>query len=176
MSVAAHLGAADCALRLGAAAAFGAVVGFEREVDGHDAGVRTHLLLAVGSAMFGLISVGGFDHFLTTRNASNVTVDPTRVASYVAAGVGFLGGGAILKREDHIRGLTTAASLWVVASIGLAAGVGFWPAAFIATVFATLALLAERPLRRLAQRIHRARQPDRDHQAFDTGHVADGER
>src|SRR5438128_565254 len=142
MDVAAHITLLDTVARLGAAALFGAIVGFQREVDGHDAGVRTHLLLALGAAMFGLISIGGFDHFLTDRNATNVTVDPTRIASYVAAGIGFLGGGAILKRDDGVRGLTTAASLWVVASIGLAAGLGFWAPAAVGTAVATVALLA----------------------------------
>jgi putative Mg2+ transporter-C (MgtC) family protein len=153
MSVVADITVLDTVARLGAAASFGAVVGFEREVDGHDAGVRTHLLLSVGAAMFGLVSVGGFDHFMTGRNATNITIDPTRIASYVAAGVGFLGGGAIVKGDDRVRGLTTAASLWVVASIGLAAGLGFWAPAVVCTALATIALLADRPLRRLAERL-----------------------
>ena len=155
--VVAGLGWWDTILRAGAAALFGAVIGFEREVDGHEAGVRTHLLLALGSALFGLISVGAFDHFLTDRNSTDIAFDPSRIASYVAAGIGFLGGGVILKREDRIRGLTTAASLWVVASIGLASGLGFWSAAVVGTVIAVLALLAEQPLARLAARLRATR-------------------
>lgn len=147
-----HISAGDIALRLGAGAAFGGVIGAEREVDGHDAGFRTHVLLALGSALFGLISVGAFNSFLTGRNATDVSFDPSRVASYVAAGVGFLGGGAILKGSERVRGLTTAASLWVVAAVGLAAGLGFWVGAAVASGMATATLVLERPLRRIARR------------------------
>src|SRR5579884_2809490 len=96
-----HLTPGTTALRLGAAALFGAVIGFEREVDGHDAGLRTHVLLALGSALFGALSVGAFGEFVAPRNATDLSIDPTRIASYVAAGVGFLGGGVILKRSDR---------------------------------------------------------------------------
>jgi putative Mg2+ transporter-C (MgtC) family protein len=144
-----HLSVAATILRLGTGAAFGAVIGVEREVDGHDAGVRTHMLLALGSALFGAISVGAFSSFVAPRNGTDISIDPTRVASYVVAGVGFLGGGAILKRDDHVRGLTTAASLWVVAAVGLAAGLGFWAGAVVATVVATAVLLLEGPIRKL---------------------------
>ena len=144
-----HLGLAETALRLGAAAVFGAVVGLEREIDGHEAGVRTHMLLALGAAVFGVLSVGAFDAFLTPRNSTDVSFDPSRIASYVAAGVGFLGGGVILKRDDRIKGLTTAASLWVVAAVGLAAGLGFWPGAIVGSGLALVILVAERPLRRV---------------------------
>jgi putative Mg2+ transporter-C (MgtC) family protein len=156
----ASLSVVETMLRLGAAAAFGAVIGFEREVDGHDAGVRTHLLLALGSALFGAISVGAFASFITNRNATNITVDPTRIASYVAAGVGFLGGGAILKRPDRVKGLTTASSLWVVSAVGLAAGLGFWSGAVVGTVITVVVLVAERPTRRLVSSLRRAREHD----------------
>ena len=134
-------------MRLGAAALFGAVIGFEREVDGHDAGIRTHLLLSLGAALFGAVSVGAFHPFVSSTNISHVNFDPSRIASYVVAGVGFLGAGAIIKRDDRARGLTTAASLWVVAAVGLAAGLGFWVGAALATVIATVALVAEQPMR-----------------------------
>ncbi|HWH35094.1 MAG TPA: MgtC/SapB family protein [Acidimicrobiales bacterium] len=151
---AADLGWLEVLGRLGAALVFGGVVGFEREVDGHDAGLRTHALLAVGAAVFGAISVGGFATLVTDDPGStNIELDVTRVASYVAAGVGFLGGGAILKGSDHVKGLTTAASLWTVAGIGLAAGLGFWPAAVVATVLAAVTLLADVPLRKLVARM-----------------------
>ena len=151
-----NLTAGTTALRLGGAALFGAVIGFEREVDGHDAGLRTHVLLALGSALFGTLSVGAFGQFVLPRNSTDLSIDPTRIASYVAAGVGFLGGGAILKRTDRVRGLTTAASLWVVAAVGLAAGLGFWAGAMIATGIAMLVLVAEFPLRRVTAKLHRA--------------------
>ena len=147
-----QISAGEVALRLGAGAVFGGVIGAEREADGHDAGLRTHVLLALGSALFGLISVGAFNSFFTGRNATDVTVDPTRVASYVAAGVGFLGGGAILKGSGRVKGLTTAASLWVVAAVGLAAGLGFWTGAAIASGIATATLVLEWPVRKLFRR------------------------
>jgi putative Mg2+ transporter-C (MgtC) family protein len=152
-----QLTAATTALRLGAAALFGAVIGFEREVDGHDAGLRTHVLLALGAALFGALSVGAFGAFAAPRNSTDVSIDPTRIASYVSAGVGFLGGGVIIKRGDRIRGLTTAASLWVVAAVGLSAGLGFWSGSLIASGIAIVVLVADWPLRRLTARVRRAR-------------------
>ncbi len=131
--------------RLGIAAVLGAVVGLERESSGQDAGFRTHLLLALGSAMFGVASVGGFDSFITSGR-TNVQVDVTRIASYVAAGVGFIGGGAIIKHAGSVRGITTAASLWAAAAIGLSAGLGLWSAAVIGTVLSLFALAALKPL------------------------------
>lgn len=144
-----HVSLAETALRLGVASLFGGIIGLEREVDGHDAGTRTHMLLALGAAVFGVLSVGAFADFLAPRNSTDISFDPSRVASYVAAGVGFLGGGAILKRAEGVKGLTTAASLWVVAAVGLAAGLGFWPAAAVGSGIALVVLVAERPLRRV---------------------------
>lgn len=135
----------DVVLRLSLAALFGALVGLERESAGQDAGFRTHLLLALGSALFGAVSVGAFDAFITD-DATNVRVDVTRIASYVAAGVGFIGGGVILKHAGSVRGITTATSLWTAAAIGLAAGLGFWSGAIAATVLALIALAALKPL------------------------------
>ena len=151
-----HLTLAVTSLRLGAASLFGGVIGLQREMDGHDAGMRTHILLALGAAVFGALSVGAFDAFFAPRNSTDVSLDPTRIASYVAAGVGFLGGGVIMKRDEGIRGLTTAASLWVVSAVGLAAGLGFWPGAIVATGIAVIVLVAERPLRRLVLRARAA--------------------
>ena len=154
-----HLSVAETALRLGVASVFGAVIGLEREIDGHDAGVRTHMLLALGAAVFGALSVGAFDAFLGPRNSTDVSFDPSRIASYVAAGIGFLGGGVIMKRDEGVKGLTTAASLWVVSAVGLAAGLGFWPAATVGSGIALVVLVAERPLRRFlsARQDHRQR-------------------
>lgn len=142
--------------RLGLAAVLGAVVGLERESAGQDAGFRTHLLLALGSALFGVVSVGAFDDFITD-GSTNVQVDVTRIASYVAAGVGFIGGGAIIKHAGSVRGITTASSLWAAAAIGLSAGLGFWTGAVIATGFALLALAVLKPLSRMVGR--RAKPP-----------------
>lgn len=135
----------DIVLRLVVGATLGGLVGVEREFAGQDAGFRTHLLLSLGAALFGVVSVGAFDDFITT-SSTNVQVDVTRIASYVAAGVGFIGGGAILKHRGTVRGITTATSLWMAAAIGLACGVGFWVAATTATVIALVALAILRPL------------------------------
>ena len=145
----------DVVGRLALAGVLGAVVGLEREVAGQDAGFRTHLMLAVGAALFGAISVGAFDSFFTD-SPTNVRVDVTRIASYVAAGVGFIGGGAILKHAGAVRGITTATSLWTAAAIGLAAGVGFWVGAVAATGIALVALAALKPLSALVDRRSRA--------------------
>jgi putative Mg2+ transporter-C (MgtC) family protein len=146
----------DVLLRLAFAAAVGALLGLEREIDGHEAGLRTHLLLALGAAVFGVTSIGAFDSF-ATDGPSNVQVDVTRIASYVAAGVGFIGGGVILKHAGMVTGITTATSLWCAAAVGLAAGLGYWPAALGGSVVALFALAGLKPLNRMAARIARSR-------------------
>jgi putative Mg2+ transporter-C (MgtC) family protein len=123
--------------RIGVAAGLGGVVGLERELDEKAAGLRTHMLVAVGSALFTLVGAYGFSDFPSR------TVDPTRVAAQVVTGIGFLGAGLIFRQGFTIRGLTTAASLWLVAAIGMAAGAGFWKGAVIATI---VALVSLRPL------------------------------
>lgn len=145
----------ETALRLAAAAALGGVLGLEREIDGQDAGFRTHILLALGAALFGILSVGAFDVFVAERDESNVVVDVTRIASYVAAGVGFIGGGAILKHAGVVKGVTTATSIWATAAIGLAAGLGFWSGAVVATLVALVALALLAPVGKLAAHLQR---------------------
>ena len=127
----------DAFVRIGAAAGLGGMVGLERELDEQAAGLRTHMLVAVGSALFTLVGAYGFSDFPAVR------VDPTRVAAQVVTGIGFLGAGLIFRQGFTIRGLTTAASLWLVAAIGMAAGAGFWMGAVITTGFALISL---RPL------------------------------
>lgn len=105
-------------------ALLGGAIGVEREFAGRDAGFRTHFLLSLGSALFEVISVGAFDDFVSTRATTNVSIDVTRIASYVAPGVGFIGGEAILEHCGTVRGITTATSLWAAAAVGLASGVG----------------------------------------------------
>jgi putative Mg2+ transporter-C (MgtC) family protein len=116
------------ALRLIVAAAFGALVGIEREIHGHSAGFRTHTLVAVGSAIFTILSIYGFP------SSPSAPVDPTRIAAQIVTGIGFLGAGAILKAGPNIHGLTTAASLWAVAAIGMAVGAGAWLVAAVGTL------------------------------------------
>jgi putative Mg2+ transporter-C (MgtC) family protein len=137
----------EMALRVLLAVALGAAIGIDREIDAQAAGFRTHVLVCLGAAVFGLISVHAFDPFVTERARTNVNVDVTRVASNVVVGIGFLGGGAILKYGATVRGLTTAASMWVTAAIGLAVGVGYYWAAVAATVAALAALVGFRYLR-----------------------------
>lgn len=117
------------------ASVLGAIVGLERELHGRPAGLRTHILLSLGAAMFGMMS-----HGLSAPN-----VDPTRIAAQVVTGIGFIGAGTILHLGGTVRGLTTAASIWTTAAIGLAVGLDrrFWVMASLATVltFLTLALV-----------------------------------
>jgi putative Mg2+ transporter-C (MgtC) family protein len=131
----------DLIARLLVAAGLGAVVGLEREASDQPAGLRTHLAVALGAGLFGVISTAGFLEFETTQRASNIQFDVTRVASMVASGIGFIGAGLIFRQGTTVRNLTTAASLWVTAAIGLSCGVGdFAPA--IATTLVMLAALA----------------------------------
>ncbi|MAT04957.1 MAG: magnesium transporter MgtC [Acidimicrobiaceae bacterium] len=139
----------ELAVRLGVAAVLGGLLGLQREHHGRSAGLRTHMLLSLGAALFALVSVTGFDDFIVDdRSSTNVVVDPGRIASYVAAGVGFIGGGTILKRErdGRVQGLTTAASLWVAAAIGVACGLGLWIAPAIATAIALISLAILQPI------------------------------
>ena len=125
--------------RLVVAAALGGAVGIERELRDREAGLRTHLLVSSGSALFTLVSAYGFHDFLT-QSGSLVQTDPTRIAAQIVTGIGFLGAGAISREGLSIRGLTTAATLWVVAAIGMACGAGYYAAAITATVLTIVAL------------------------------------
>ena len=139
---------ADLAIRMLMAAVLGAGIGFEREIHDHPAGMRTHLLVALGSAIFTELSIFGFGPLA----GSSTSVDPTRIAAQVVSGIGFLGAGAILKYGTSIRGLTTAASLWTTAAIGMAAGAGEWLIAGVGTFITVFSLW---PLNALVARIHR---------------------
>lgn len=108
-------------LRLVIATLLSCIIGLERERRIWAAGMRTHMLVGIGSALFMLVSLFGFSDVM---GPPTILLDPSRVASQVVSGIGFLGAGTIIFRRDAIRGLTTAASLWVVAAIGLASGVG----------------------------------------------------
>ena len=142
---------AEVLLRLGLAAVFGGALGLERELREREAGLRTHLLVSVGSALFTIVSAYGFREFLNSGE-SVVRADPTRIAAQIVTGIGFLGAGAIIRQGLSVRGLTTAATLWVVAAIGMAVGAGYYSAAATTTIVALIALW---PLRMLAWRIVR---------------------
>jgi len=121
----------------------GLAVGFERELHEHPAGMRTHLLVAVGCALFTELSIYGF----ANAPAGTAPVDPSRVAAQIVTGMGFIGAGAILKYGASIRGLTTAASLWATAAVGIAAGTGQYVLAVVAVSIVVFSLW---PLQRVA--------------------------
>lgn len=137
------IGWPEVLLRLFVAAVLGGAIGLERELRERQAGLRTHLVVSVGAALFTLVSAYGFNSF-------DGKVDPSRIAAQIVSGIGFLGAGAIIRQGLSVRGLTTAASLWLVAAIGMAAGAGYWEGALIATLGALLVL---GPLRVVSFRI-----------------------
>jgi len=120
-------------LRLAVALLLGALIGFEREQKEHAAGMRTLALVSLGCALFTIISAYGFLDLLTIPHTS---IDPTRIASYIVAGIGFLGGGIIFvsRQNERVKGLTTAATVWVIAAIGIACGIGMILVALATTV------------------------------------------
>jgi putative Mg2+ transporter-C (MgtC) family protein len=126
-------------VRLAAAAALGGVIGIERELREREAGFRTHMLVAVGAALFTLVSAYAWTDFSFSQR-SGVTFDPTRIAAQIVTGIGFIGAGAIIRQGLTVRGLTTAATLWMVAAIGMACGAGFYWAAVIATAISLVGL------------------------------------
>ena len=129
--------------RLVVALLLGAVIGWERELQRMPAGFRTHALVSLGSAIFTIVSAYAFAGPLS---------DPTRIAAQVVSGVGFLGGGAILHYGGTVRGLTTAASLWAVAAVGMAAGAGLFVVAAVSTVLVIVALEVFQRIERRAKR------------------------
>ncbi len=129
------------ALRLVSAAILGAVIGLEREHSGRSAGMRTQLLVALGSALAMLVSLEFATKFAYQSAGGVVSVDPARVAYGVMGGIGFIGAGAILRYGSGIMGLTTAASLWCTAAVGLACGFGMYLLAAITTVLVLFALI-----------------------------------
>ena len=130
-------------LRLALAAALGAAIGVERELREREAGLRTHTLVSLGAALFTIAGAYGFRDF-------HGSFDPTRIAAQIVTGIGFLGAGAIIRQGLSVRGLTTAATLWVVAAIGLTAGAGYYSAAIVTTA---IVLLSLGPLRVVAYRV-----------------------
>lgn len=122
------------AFRLALAVVIGSLLGYERERIGKPAGMRTYALVAFGATFFTLMSQYGF--------GGMGSMDPTRIASQIVIGIGFIGGGLIMRQEERVRGLTTAAGLWAIAAIGMAIGVGWWREALIATVIVFLVLVS----------------------------------
>jgi len=139
----------ELVVRLLVAAALGSLVGADRERLVWAAGLRTHMLVCVGACLFMIVSAFGFADIL---GPSHVILDPSRIAAQVVSGIGFLGAGSILLRGEVIRGLTTAASLWTVAAIGLAVGGGLYVEAVAATIVILLILAGIKPLEERFQR------------------------
>ncbi len=138
----------EVALRIVVAVLLGAAIGLERELTGQMAGLRTHITVALGAALFGLVSAYSFSEFIQERAATNYQVDVTRIASNVVTGIGFLAGGVIIKHGASVRGLTTAASIWVTAAVGLGIGLG----SYFMSVTATVALIMTLTLLRAPRR------------------------
>jgi putative Mg2+ transporter-C (MgtC) family protein len=124
-------------LRLLLAAALGAIIGYQRERAHKSAGLRTHVLICIGAALFTIASIYGF----------GVAADPSRLAAGIVAGIGFLCAGAIIRNREHVSGLTTAATIWAVAAIGLAAGAGLYILSVVTTAVVTIVLLLPHPIR-----------------------------
>ena len=133
----------ELTVRLVVALLLGAVIGWEREMQRMPAGFRTHALVSLGSAIFTIVSAYAFSGPLS---------DPTRIAAQIVSGVGFLGGGAILHYGGTVRGLTTAASLWAVAGVGMAAGAGLFVVASVSTILVIVALEVFQRIERVAKR------------------------
>jgi putative Mg2+ transporter-C (MgtC) family protein len=144
-----ELSAAEVVLRVVLAAVLGGAIGAEREIREREAGLRTHLLVSVGAALFTLVSAYAWNDFAFSLQGG-VTLDPTRISAQIVTGIGFLGAGAIIRQGLTIRGLTTAATLWVVAAIGLASGAGYYWAAVVTTA---LVLFTLWPLRIAAHQL-----------------------
>jgi len=125
-------------LRIFLSTILGGIIGFEREIYKHEAGLRTHILVSVGSTLIMLTSLYVFDIY------KGANVDPSRIAANVVSGIGFICAGTIIRYGMEIRGLTTAATLWMTAAVGLAVGCGFYIAAILATLVAILALISLR--------------------------------
>jgi putative Mg2+ transporter-C (MgtC) family protein len=128
--------------RLLAAALLGGLIGLERDIHGRAAGLRTNLLVCVGSALFMIVSEAVASIGEIEASGSIIRADPGRIAAQVITGIGFLGAGAIIKFGFSIRGLTTAACLWIVAGIGLACGAGYYLVALAVTIIALFCLIA----------------------------------
>ena len=151
-----ELSTTEALLRLLAAALLGGAIGFERELRDHEAGFRTHLIVSLGACVFTLISAYAWTDW-TFSTEKGLVFDPTRIAAQIVTGIGFLGAGAIIVRGINVRGLTTAATLWVCAAIGMAAGTGYYVVGFAATV---MVLVSLGPLRVVSKKMVSRMRPE----------------
>lgn len=147
----------ELVLRLLLAGALAGLLGVERELTDQPAGFRTHILVGLGAALFAIISAYGFQSIVAGSHSPSDSADVTRVASQIVVGIGFLGGGAIIKYGANIRGLTTAANLWITAAIGTAVGIGMLLLGTVTALIALVALAGLRPLRGILRRFSSGR-------------------
>ncbi|OSK22082.1 putative membrane protein [Escherichia coli M056] len=137
----------DLLLRVALAGFLGGVIGIERQLRAKEAGLRTHILVGIGSALFMIVSKYGFGDILSENH---VALDPSRIAAQVVSGMGFLGAGTIIIQKHFVKGLTTAAGMWVTAAIGLVTGSGLYE---IGIYGAVLTLIVLEVFRQLGQRV-----------------------
>ncbi|WP_053142947.1 MgtC/SapB family protein [Erwinia billingiae] len=127
----------DLLLRIALSGALGGLIGLERQLRAKEAGLRTHILVGIGSAMFMIVSKYGFDDIIAQ---THIGLDPSRIAAQVVSGMGFLGAGTIIIQKQVVKGLTTAAGLWVTAAIGLVIGSGLYEIGIYGTLLALIVL------------------------------------
>ncbi|MEQ9636879.1 MAG: MgtC/SapB family protein [Devosia marina] len=151
-----HLPAHIIAIRLAIAAILGALIGFEREVNTAEAGLRTHILVSVAAALFTILA---FEIFHTIQGASQTNPDPIRAVEAVTAGIAFLGAGAIFRSGAGVQGLTTGAGMWLAGAVGVATSLGYY---LIAAGVALLAVIVMAALRAFAHHIVRGDEPKSD--------------
>lgn len=143
-------GVLEISLRLGCAMLVGLIIGIEREYTHRPAGMRTHILVALGACV---VSIAG-EMLFTQYNVTGATPDPARLSAQVITGVGFLGAGTIMKEGVNVKGLTTAASVWAVACLGIAAGFGYYGLAILGMVFIFITLTVMEWLQQQLIRLH----------------------
>jgi putative Mg2+ transporter-C (MgtC) family protein len=151
----------DIAIRLIIATILSALIGVERQVHGKAAGIRTNALVGLGSAAMTLSGI-----LIAASSTSSTVVDPTRMASIIIQGIGFIGAGAIIQASGAVRGLTTAATLWVVAGIGIACGFGLWEVALMVTLLVLILLIIFRYIDAEAEKLDTC-----IHEPFHVGHA-----
>ena len=157
----------DAAIKVSLAALLGAIVGLERVAGGHAAGLRTNMMIAISSCLFTILSIEGFP-------MQGSSQDTARVAAQIVTGVGFLGAGALLQTKKQIRGLTTAATIWLVAAIGMAVGTGAYFIAIFTTALSTVLLALLAPVsERLEQRAEEQRKMRQSTQKKSAAHTGE---
>ena len=155
-------------LRVFIAALFGGLIGLEREYRSKMAGFRTHSLVALGSALFMVVSMYGFDGVVMGELSRSVRLDPSRVAAGIVSGIGFIGAGAIIFQKNKVYGLTTAAGLWVTAALGMACGAGLYLLALVSAVLVLACMEMPHLTKRMNSQIQPINEDEQDDEETDT--------